>query len=55
METNCEFYFSDYAPDDLDLTEPFLALEPPLSPNDYSFSLENEEGLHDLFDFSFDS
>ncbi|XP_011170971.1 transcription factor E2F2 isoform X1 [Solenopsis invicta] len=30
-----------------------LALEPPLSENDYSFSLGTEEGLSDLFDFKF--
>ncbi|XP_075235869.1 transcription factor E2F5-like [Lycorma delicatula] len=32
--------------------EPFLLLEP-LSESDYSFSLDNEEGLADLFDFQF--
>ncbi|XP_012527372.1 transcription factor E2F2 isoform X2 [Monomorium pharaonis] len=30
-----------------------LTLEPPLSENDYSFSLGTEEGLSDLFDFKF--
>ncbi|XP_015604929.1 transcription factor E2F6 isoform X2 [Cephus cinctus] len=37
----------------LDFGEPLLSLEPPLSVNDYAFSLGTEEGLTDLFDFSF--
>lgn len=37
----------------LDFDEPLLSLEPPLSENDYSFSLGTEEGLSDLFDFQF--
>ncbi|XP_071455428.1 transcription factor E2F3-like [Hetaerina americana] len=32
-------------------SEPFLALEPPLSESDYSFSLDHAEGLSELFDF----
>ncbi|XP_063235037.1 transcription factor E2F6-like [Bacillus rossius redtenbacheri] len=32
--------------------EPFLALEPPLSESDYNFSLDTNEGLLDLFDFT---
>jgi hypothetical protein len=34
-------------------SEPFLTLEPPLSESDYSFSLDDGEGLTDLFDFAF--
>ena len=34
-------------------SEPFLTLEPPLSDSDYIFSLGDEEGLTDLFDFAF--
>ncbi|XP_014471547.1 PREDICTED: transcription factor E2F3-like isoform X3 [Dinoponera quadriceps] len=34
-----------------DFGEQLLALEPPLSENDYSFSLGIEEGIADLFDF----
>lgn len=37
----------------LDFGEQLLSLEPPLSENDYSFSLGTEEGLSDLFDFKF--
>lgn len=37
----------------LDFGEHLLSLEPPLSENDYSFSLGTEEGLSDLFDFKF--
>ncbi|XP_015109280.1 transcription factor E2F6 isoform X1 [Diachasma alloeum] len=37
----------------LDFSESLLSLEPPLSENDYSFSLATEEGLSDLFDFPF--
>ncbi|KAG5325267.1 E2F2 factor, partial [Pseudoatta argentina] len=37
----------------LDFGEQLLTLEPPLSENDYSFSLGTEEGLSDLFDFKF--
>ncbi|XP_046616314.1 transcription factor E2F2-like [Neodiprion virginianus] len=37
----------------LDFDEPLLPLEPPLSENDYSFSLDTGEGLADLFDFQF--
>lgn len=37
----------------LDFEEPLLSLEPPLSENDFSFSLGTEEGLSDLFDFVF--
>ncbi|XP_031841042.1 transcription factor E2F3 [Nomia melanderi] len=37
----------------LDFGEHLLPLEPPLSENDYSFSLGTEEGLSDLFDFTF--
>nr|CAD7459349.1 unnamed protein product [Timema tahoe] len=36
---------------DLCPCEPFLTLEPPLSESDYSFSLDTNEGLLDLFDF----
>lgn len=32
---------------------PFLALEPPISDTDYTFSLDHTEGLSDLFDFNF--
>lgn len=35
-------------------SEPFMLLEPPLSESDYSFSLDNDEGLADLFDFQFE-
>ncbi|XP_012219393.1 transcription factor E2F1 isoform X2 [Linepithema humile] len=37
----------------LEFGEQLLTLEPPLSENDYSFSLGTEEGLSDLFDFKF--
>ncbi|KAL0127940.1 hypothetical protein PUN28_003298 [Cardiocondyla obscurior] len=37
----------------IDFGEQLLTLEPPLSENDYSFSLGTEEGLSDLFDFKF--
>ncbi|XP_048513951.1 transcription factor E2F2 isoform X2 [Athalia rosae] len=37
----------------LDFNEPLLSLEPPLSENDYSFSLDVGEGLSDLYDFKF--
>ncbi|XP_045453961.1 transcription factor E2F2 [Melitaea cinxia] len=33
--------------------EPFLALEPPMSANDYGFCLDHDEGLSELFDFEF--
>lgn len=33
--------------------EPFLPFEPPLSESDYAFSLDNGEGLGDLFGFAF--
>lgn len=36
-----------------DFGEQLLSLEPPLSENDYSFSLGTEEGLSDLFDLKF--
>ncbi|XP_032680147.1 transcription factor E2F2 isoform X3 [Odontomachus brunneus] len=39
--------------DMFDFGEQLLALEPPLSENDYSFSLGTEEGLADLFDLKF--
>lgn len=32
---------------------PFLTLEPPISDTDYNFTLDNTEGVYDLFDFSF--
>ncbi|KAK7084258.1 E2F transcription factor 3 [Halocaridina rubra] len=32
---------------------PFLALEPPITDTDYTFSLDHTEGLSDLFDFNF--
>ncbi|XP_020289010.1 transcription factor E2F2-like isoform X2 [Pseudomyrmex gracilis] len=52
---------SKYQPEDqlgtdlgiFDFGEQLLSLEPPLSENDYSFSLGTEEGLSDLFDFKF--
>ncbi|KAK0080020.1 hypothetical protein PV325_000532 [Microctonus aethiopoides] len=37
----------------LDFGETLLSLEPPLSENDYSFTLGSAEGLSDLFDFPF--
>lgn len=37
----------------LDFGESLMSLEPPLSENDYSFSLASGEGLSDLFDFPF--
>ncbi|KAF7990901.1 hypothetical protein HCN44_000706 [Aphidius gifuensis] len=36
-----------------DLGESLLSLEPPLSENDYAFTLDHGEGLSDLFDYSF--
>lgn len=32
---------------------PFLTLEPPISDTDYNFTLDNTEGVYDLFDFNF--
>ena len=37
----------------LEMSDDFLAIEPPLSEADYSFCLEASEGAIDLFDFSF--
>ena len=37
----------------LELSDDFLAIEPPLSEADFSFCLEASEGAIDLFDFSF--
>lgn len=42
-----------FVADLLEFGEQLLTLEPPLSENDYSFSLGTEEGLSDLFDFKF--
>jgi hypothetical protein len=36
--------------EDQNLDHPFLQLEPPLSESDYTFSLEDAEGISDLFD-----
>ncbi|XP_049950958.1 transcription factor E2F6-like [Schistocerca serialis cubense] len=44
-DTMLDMGFSSYC-------EPFLSLEPPLSDADYNFSLDVDEGLMDLFDFS---
>lgn len=33
-----------------DQYEPFLHLEPPLSEDDYNFTLDKAEGIADLFD-----
>lgn len=41
-----------HIPEPLEL-EPFLALEPPMSANDYGFCLDHDEGLSELFDFEF--
>ncbi|XP_014210403.1 transcription factor E2F2 [Copidosoma floridanum] len=38
---------------DFDFNDTLLSLEPPLSENDYSFSLGTGEGLSDLFDLQF--
>lgn len=34
-------------------SEPFLTLEPPLSESDYTFTMDDAEGISNLFDFPF--
>lgn len=34
-------------------SEPFLCLEPPLDESDYTFTMDDNEGLSHLFDFPF--
>jgi len=40
-------------PDSSLFDEPFISFEPPITGNDYMYSLNSDEGLNDLFDFSF--
>ncbi|XP_073983805.1 transcription factor E2F6-like [Rhodnius prolixus] len=44
---------SEADPDSSFCEEPFLTLEPPISASDYLYSLDQDEGLMDLFDFNF--
>ncbi|KAJ8673655.1 hypothetical protein QAD02_004917 [Eretmocerus hayati] len=53
---NIDQHLDQHIPSDLsilDFGDALLSLEPPLSENDYSFSLGTEEGLSDLFDLQF--
>ena len=34
-------------------SEPFLCLEPPLDESDYTFTMDDNEGISNLFDFPF--
>ncbi|XP_014244025.1 transcription factor E2F6-like isoform X2 [Cimex lectularius] len=44
---------SEADPDSCFCDEPFVSLEPPISDNDYLYSLDQDEGLMDLFDLYF--
>ncbi|KAK9496706.1 hypothetical protein O3M35_013005 [Rhynocoris fuscipes] len=44
---------SEADPDSSFCEEPFLTLEPPITASDYLYSLGQDEGLMDLFDFNF--